>query len=113
MENYEVIEKALCEEVEVIEQKLRGGAEMSETDLKRIDMIFHAMKSLATYKAMKESEEYDEGMEGYSGRRGRAANGRYVSRDGGASYAEGYSNGYSEAMSQMSGHWPMPRGVRY
>ena len=38
---------------------------------------------------------------------GRAMNGRYVSRDGG-SYADGYSRGYSEAMNQQSGHWPMP-----
>lgn len=36
-------------------------------------------------------------------------NGRYVSRDGGNSYSEGFSRGYSEAMRQ-SGHYPMPDG---
>ena len=104
MEKFEMLEKEMCKELEAIEQKLKAGTEMSETDLKRVDMLAHAMKSLATYKAMKEADEgyYDGGM---SGRRGM--NGRYISRDGGSSYAEGYSRGYSEAMGQQSGHWPM------
>ena len=109
MEKFEALEKAMCKELETIEQKLKGVSEMSVQDLDKIDKLAHAMKSLATYKAMKEAEEYDEGEEGFSGRRGRAANGRYVSRDGGNSYTEGYTQGYSEAMSQMngnSGHYP-------
>lgn len=105
MDKFEALEKEMCKELEAIEQKMKSGTEMSETDLKRVDMLTHAMKSLATYKAMKEAEEYD--MEGYSGRRGRAMNGRFVSRDGGSSYADGYSRGYAEAM-QQSGHWPVP-----
>lgn len=73
------------------------------------------MKSLATYTAMKEAteEEDHEGGMDMSGRRGRAMNGRYVSRDGGSSYAEGYSQGYSAAMSQQSGHYPMPYPERF
>ncbi len=80
MDKFESLEKTMCKELEAIEQKLKAGTEMSETDLKRVDMLAHAMKSLATYKAMKEAEEYeyDDGM---SGRRGRGMNGRYVSRD--------------------------------
>lgn len=80
MDKFESLEKTMCQELEAIEQKIKGGAEMSETDLKRVDMLAHAMKSLATYKAMKEAEEYeyDDGM---SGRRGRGMNGRYMSRD--------------------------------
>lgn len=80
MDKFESLEKTMCKELEAIEQKIKGGAEMSETDLKRVDMLAHAMKSLATYKAMKEAEEYeyDDGM---SGRRGRGMNGRYMSRD--------------------------------
>lgn len=108
MDKFETLEKQMCMELEAIEQKLKGGTEMSETDLKRADMLAHAMKSLATYKAMKEAEEFEYAEDGMSGRRGRAMNGRYVSRDGGSSYAEGYSRGYSEAMSQQSGHWMMP-----
>lgn len=112
MEKFEALEKAMCKELETLEQKLKGTAEMSVQDLEKVDKLAHAMKSLATYKAMKEAEEeYGEGEEGFSGRRGRAINGRYVSRDGGSSYSDGYSQGYAEAMSQMnggnSGHYPM------
>ena len=87
---------------------------MSIQDLEKIDKLYHALKSKATYEAMKEAEEYEEG--GFSGRRGRSpSTGRYVSRDSGRSYADGYSQGYSEAMDQMSrdssmgnsGHYPM------
>lgn len=105
MEKFEALEKEMCKELEAIEQKMKAGTEMSIQDLDRVDKLTHAMKSLATYKAMKEAEEYE--MDGMSGRRGRAMNGRFVSRDGGSSYAEGYSQGYSEAMAQ-SGHMPIP-----
>ena len=105
MDKFEALEKSMCKELEAIEQKIKGGAEMSTADLDKVDKLTHAMKSLATYKAMKEAEEYDYGEGDMSGRRGRAMNGRYVSRDGGSSYADGYSRGYSEAMSQQSGHY--------
>lgn len=106
MDKFEFLEKKMCMELETIEQKLQSGTEMTDKDLERADKLAHAMKSLATYKAMKEAEEeYDEG--GMSGYRGRGRNGRYVSREGAASYADGYSRGYSEAMRQ-SGHYPMP-----
>jgi len=117
---HEVLEQKMCKELEIIQTKYaqNPGMEMSVQDLDKVDKLYHALKSLATYKAMKEAEEeYGEGEEGFSGRRGRAANGRYVSRDGGASYSEGYSQGYSEAMSQMnggnSGHYPMMGGNMY
>ena len=111
MDKFEALEKSMCKELEAIEQKMKSGTEMSVADLDKVDKLTHAMKSLATYKAMKEAEEYEggyssEGDGGISGRRGRAMNGRFVSRDGGSSYAEGYSRGYSEAMNQQSGHWP-------
>lgn len=90
MDKFEALEKSMCKELEAIEQKLKGGTEMSETDLKRVDMLAHALKSLATYKAMMEASEWnDEGD--MSGRRGRAANGRYVSRDFGPRSYDGYS----------------------
>jgi len=102
MEHYEALEKAMCKELEAIEQKLKNGTEMSVQDLDRVDKLTHAMKSLATYKAMKEAEEYEGGM---SGRRGRGMNGRFVSRADGNSYTEGYSQGYAEAM-RRSGYLP-------
>lgn len=102
---HKVLEDKMCKELELIEEKYKGGAEMSEVDLKRVDMLAHALKSLATYKAMKEADEY--GYEdGMSGRRGRNPyNGQYMSREGGSnqSYASGYGQGYSDA---MSGHFP-------
>ena len=107
MEKFEALEKSMCMELEAIEQKMKGGTEMSMADLEKVDKLTHAMKSLATYNAMKEAEEW-ENEGGMSGRRGRSpSTGRFVSRDGGGSYAEGYSRGYSEAMSQTSGHYPM------
>ena len=105
MDKFESLEKSMCKELEAIEQKLKGGAEMSETDLKRADLLTHTMKSLATYKAMKEAEEYDREEEpGMSGRRGRAANGRYVSR------AYGPMNEYDD---NMSGRYPYPGGYGF
>jgi len=108
MEKFEALEKAMCKELEAIQQKLVGGAEMSETELRRVDMLTHAMKSLATYEAMKDAEDWEGEM---SGRRGRAMNGQYVSRTGN-SYADGYSQGYSEAMAQ-SGRFSIPYRYRY
>ena len=111
MNKFETLEKTLCRELENIEQKARAGAEMSIQDLDRADKLAHAMKSIATYRAMKVAEEYesDEKMSGMSGYRGRALSGKFVSRDDeDQSYAEGYSRGYAEGRNQsmrMSGHY--------
>lgn len=100
--NHEILEQKMCKEIELIENKyMNSNGEMAIQDLEKLDKLFHTLKSMATYYAMKEAEEYTEG--GMSGYRGRAANGRYVSRDSGESYSEGYDRGYSEAMNRMSG----------
>lgn len=89
---HEVLEQKLCKELESLEDKYRGGKELDETDLKRMDLIYHTLKSKATYDAMKMSEEYNmsgasyEYRGGYSGR----------SMDPGYSGYRGYS-----------GHYPM------
>ncbi len=72
-------------------------------DLEKVDKLYHALKSLATYSAMKEAENYTDSElnenVSHSGYRGRAMNGRFVSRENANdSYAEGYSRGYSEAI---------------
>ena len=109
---HEILEQKMCKELEMIEAKYaqNQSIEMSMQDLEKIDKLYHALKSMATYKAMKEAEEYSDGFSGmgYSGYRGRAANGQYVSRDTGnsQSYANGYSEGYSEAMGRMMPHPP-------
>ena len=98
MEHFETLEKSLCKELEAIEQKLKSGTEMSSGDLDKVDKLIHSLKGLATYRAMTETYEDYESM---SGRRGRAANGQYISREQSSqSYADGYSRGYAEGRSQ-------------
>lgn len=111
-ERYENLEKTLCKELEKLDKKYGGDVEMSEADAHKADMLYHALKSAATYHAMKDAEEMEgDDMEGeYSGesrsyrrsgrsyrggsyRRGRdMRTGRYISRD--------MEPGYS-------GHYPM------
>ena len=85
MDKFETLEKAMCKEMEALEHKLQGGTEMSTADLDKIDKLAHALKSLATYKAMREAGEYDDM--------------RHM--PAGNSYADGYSRGYSEAMMKI------------
>ena len=111
MEHFETLEKSLCKELEAIEQKLKSGTEMSSGDLDKVDKLIHSLKGLATYRAMTETYGDYENQENMSGRRGRAANGQYISRDQSSqSYADGYSRGYAEGRSQaeyrdMSRHY--------
>lgn len=91
---FEGICEALTKEMEMLEEKYASGkVSMNPQDLEHIDKISHALKSLATYKAMEGSSEY--GGSGYgsgygsrygsgegSYARGRSRNtGRYISRD--------------------------------
>lgn len=103
---HDVLEQKMCKELEMIQTKYaqNPALEMTVQDLERVDKLYHALKSMATYTAMKEAEEYADG--GMSGRRGRATNGQYISRTGGGmSYDEGYRNGYADG---QSGYHPMP-----
>ena len=93
MNKHEIIEQELCKEIDRIENGIKSGQSMSFDDLKKLDLMFHTLKDISTYKAMKESEEY-KGMSGMRGNEGR-------------SYEDGYSQGYSQAMEQMkSSHMP-------
>lgn len=101
---YMILENKLCKELEILEEKYRTGAEMSEGDLRRIDLLVHSMKSLATYTAMKQHE-----MEQYNSSYGMN-NGSYVNN----SYANNSYTDSSYAMRRsmdnrpdMSGHYPM------
>ena len=108
---HEVILEQLCREVEQIVENIKKNETLSSQELERLDKMYHLKKSMLTCQAMEEAEEYSEG--GNSTYRGRAANGRFVSRahggsynQNGSSYSEGYERGYSEAMAQMNN---MPR----
>ena len=59
-ERYENLEKAMCKELEKLDKKYTADVEMTEQDAERADKLYHALKSAATYPAMKDA-----------GRRGR------------------------------------------
>ena len=103
--HYENLEEAMCKELEMLDKKYGAdSAEMTVQDVEKADKLYHALKSAATYHAMKDSEEWDEdeedeasgegrsyrggrsygrpyGRYGRSYRRGRDAMGRYTSRE--------------------------------
>lgn len=93
----DILEQKMCHELEEISGRLLAGQDMTTQDLDRIDKLFHALKSMATYRAMKEAGEHE--SEGYSGYRNQSGMNR-------RSYDKGYSQGYAEG--QMSGHYPTP-----
>ena len=112
---YPLIKQELCAKLDEYETMLKKGSHFGAQDYEMVKTIYSALVKIEAYKGMIEAGEYDNpddmDMNGMSGRRGRAANGRYVSRDSNESFAEGFSQGYSEAMNQMnggnSGHYPM------
>lgn len=114
MKHYENLEEAMCRELEMLDKKYGGETkEMSPQDVERADILYHALKSAATYHAMKDADEWEEeesgergrsyARDGRSYRRGRDSTGRYTSRDMGYSgrYDDGYSGHYPEWMPPM------------
>lgn len=95
MKHYEHLEEAMCKELEKLDRKYaQDVGEMSAQDAERADILYHALKSAATYHAMKDADEWEEkDASGRSYRRGRDAMGRYVSRD-----MDGYSGRYPDWM---------------
>ena len=116
MKHYEHLEEAMCKELEKLDKKYANDVpEMTVQDVEKADVLYHALKSAATYHAMKDAEEWDGDMEGSgdrmsrggrssygrdgmdrSYRRGRDSMGRYVSRD-----MDGYSGHYPEWLPPM------------
>ena len=81
---FEGICDALTREMEMLEEKyMNGKTSMNPQDLEHIDKMAHALKSLATYKAMEGNSEYSgygSGEGSYARGRSRTT-GRYISRD--------------------------------
>lgn len=100
----DIIEEKICKEIDEIKEKLRGGGDISESDMKRLDLLYHTLKSKAGYEEKKYAE-YDMGGMSYANRSGNGGySGRY-SRDMGP----GASGRYSRDMGPgYSGHYPMP-----
>ena len=111
--HYENLEEAMCKELEMLDKKYTSeSGEMTVQDVEKADKLYHALKSAATYHAMKDAEEWDE-EEGESGARGRNYDlyGRSYARrrDSMGRYSR------DMGMDGYSGHWPMmypqyPRG---
>lgn len=97
------IEKQLCYEVNLIAESIQKNSSISIQELEKLDKLYHTLKSKKTYEAMEDAEEYQNEERGPSK--------MYMN---GNSYSDGFSHGYSEAMSHMhthegnSGHYPMP-----
>lgn len=105
------LKRVAQEELEKLDAKYASQSEFTAADAEMYKCLVMALEKQMRIEQIEEEMGDGEWSEGMSGRRGRAANGRYISRDGGNSYADGYSRGYSEAMMQ-SGHWP-PDRYRY
>ena len=103
MMEFKNLKRVALNELRKLNAAYANKDEFAESDAKKYDCLWHGLKCQLTSEAMMEAEEG-----GMSGRRGRSpVTGRYVSRDGGNSYADGYSRGYSEAMMQLNG----PRSI--
>ena len=109
MKEMKNLKRVAQEELEKLDAKYANLSEFTAADAemyKCLTMALEKQMRIEQIQGEMHGEEWMDDETGMSGRRGRAMNGRYVSRDG-VSYADGYSRGYSEAMNQ-SGHWPMP-----
>ena len=90
MKHYENLEKAMCKELEMLDSKYAANPrDMSTDDVERADLLYHALKSAATYHAMKDAEDWDMEESGRRGDDGRMYSGRY---------RRGYSGHYPEWM---------------
>ena len=110
MKEFKNLKRVAQEELEQLDAKYASQSEFTAADAEMYKCLMMALEKQLRIEQI-EGGMYGEmpGEENMSGRRGRAMNGRYVSRDGGNSYSEGFSRGYSEAMRQ-SGHYPIPDG---
>ena len=95
---FEGICEALHREMDKLDEQLgTGKAQLNDKNLQDIDKISHALKSIATYEAMKGNSEYGGSYDGGSYARGRSRmTGRYISRDDGNNrpYYHEVPNGY-------------------
>lgn len=109
MKEMKNLKRVAQEELEKLDAKYASQSEFTAADAEMYKCLFMALeKQLRTEQIMKEmhGEEWEQEEPGMSGRRPmHGVDGRFIS---GNSYAEGYSRGYSEAMNQQSGHYPMP-----
>lgn len=99
MEEFKNLKRVALNELRLLDEAYAGKDQFSESDCKRYDALTHALKSHLTAEAMLKAEE-EHNENGMSERRGRAANGQYVSRDGMPD--PGYSQGFRDGVNAMS-----------
>lgn len=114
MKELKNLKRVAIEELEKLDAQYANKSEFTAADAEMYKCLTMALEKQMRIEQIEEEMYGEEEYPGMSGRRGRSPmTGRYVSRDGGNSYADGYSQGYSEGMRQ-SGHWmPMPDRYRY
>ena len=109
MKEMKNLKRVAQEELEKLDAKYANLSEFTAADAEMYKCLTMALeKQMRIEQIEKEmhGEEWSNEEPGMSGRRPmHGADGRFIS---GTSYADGYSRGYSEAMNQQSGHWPMP-----
>ena len=115
---YENLSRVAMNELKKLDTAYASKEEFSPEDAKKYDCLMHAWKSQLTAESTYEATHGEYAEEpGMSGRRMRnPMNGRYMSGEPRAdmSYADGYSRGYSEAMSQNQSGYPyMNRPTHY
>ena len=55
--------KELCREMDSFEEKFRSGGGMTESDLRRAELVSHTMKNIASYCHIMESSQSQEMMQ--------------------------------------------------
>jgi hypothetical protein len=110
MKEFKNLKRIATEELEKLDAQYANKSEFTAADAEMYKCLMMALEKQLRIEQIEGEMGYGEegfSSDGYdmSGRRGRSpSTGRYVSRDdGGQSYADGYSAGYSEAM-RMNGY---------
>ena len=108
MNRYMMLENKICKELDLLEEKYRTGAEMSEGDLRKLDLLSHSIKSLITYVAMKQNDmpqQMPQQMNpGMNSQMNSQMNSGMGSMNSGNSYGNSYNNSYG--YNNQSGHYP-------
>ena len=117
MKEFKNLKRVAVEELEKLDAAYSSKSEFTEKDAEMYRCLMSGLKNQLTAEAMMGASQHEympeEDMDGMSGRRGRAANGRYISMEGGNSYTDGYTQGYSEGMRQSGHYYPIDYRMRY
>lgn len=109
MKEMKNLKRVAMEELEKLDAAYANKSEYSEKDAEVYKCLMSGLKDqLAIEGMMGIGAGYGEEETGMSERRGRGADGRYISMTGGNSYTDGYTRGYAEGMHQSGMVMPPP-----